>query len=263
MPSGVYVRTPEYYEALHAGIETRDQSGEKNGFYGKTHTPETKEIMKTKATGRVGYWKGKHLPEETKLKLRVAQKEALKDPEYIKKLRDAKLGKPLSEAHKQKISIAHKGVPKSDEWKQKIAEALTGLSKSEEHRMNMSLANRGEKSTFYRHGRHKDPYSHEFTSIVREYALERFDHKCAIPGCGMTIEEYLILHPKARYKVLPVHHIDYNKENSRPDNLIPLCPTHHAKSGFDREYYKLVCERLVYFKLQEENEGEGSILIPS
>lgn len=28
-------------------------------------------------------------------------------------------------------------------------------------------------------------------------------------------------------KVIDVHHIDHNRENNEPANLIPLCPTHH------------------------------------
>lgn len=28
--------------------------------------------------------------------------------------------------------------------------------------------------------------------------------------------------------VLDVHHLDKNRENNSPENLIPLCPTHHA-----------------------------------
>jgi hypothetical protein len=29
------------------------------------------------------------------------------------------------------------------------------------------------------------------------------------------------------YKIVEVHHFDKNKKNNNPDNLIPLCPTHH------------------------------------
>ena len=29
-------------------------------------------------------------------------------------------------------------------------------------------------------------------------------------------------------EVIDVHHIDKNSKNNSPDNLVPLCPTHHA-----------------------------------
>lgn len=37
-----------------------------------------------------------------------------------------------------------------------------------------------------------------------------------------------------------VHHLDRNRENNSPENLIPLCPTHHA-----------YCHRNLYFKIEE------------
>jgi hypothetical protein len=52
------VRTESYYD----GISSRDQSGEKNGMYGKEHTPETKSKMSKSRTGKLGpnatAWKG-------------------------------------------------------------------------------------------------------------------------------------------------------------------------------------------------------------
>jgi len=36
----------------------------------------------------------------------------------------------------------------------------------------------------------------------------------------------------------PVHHIDYNKKNCNLDNLITLCINCHAKTNYNREYWK-------------------------
>lgn len=45
-------------------------------------------------------------------------------------------------------------------------------------------------------------------------------------------------------KILDVHHFDENKENNSPENLIPLCPTHHMywHSRYKDEIYDKVCE---------------------
>lgn len=43
-------------------------------------------------------------------------------------------------------------------------------------------------------------------------ALQHYDHKCVI--CGFD-------------KIVAIHHIDENKKNNDPKNLIPLCPNHH------------------------------------
>ena len=86
-------------------------SGEKNHFYGKTHSEEAlkkmrdaraKQIMpkgrklsedaKRKIgdanKGNISYWKGKRLPDETKVKLSKARKELCKDKNVIKMMRE-------------------------------------------------------------------------------------------------------------------------------------------------------------------------------
>lgn len=46
----------------------------------------------------------------------------------------------------------------------------------------------------------------------RTIALRHWKEECAI--CGFN-------------KVVAIHHIDENKQNNDPHNLIPLCPNHH------------------------------------
>ncbi|NQU99405.1 MAG: HNH endonuclease [Parcubacteria group bacterium] len=37
---------------------------------------------------------------------------------------------------------------------------------------------------------------------------------------------------------LSIHHIDYNKQNNNPNNLISLCRKCHVKTNFNRNYWK-------------------------
>ena len=46
----------------------------------------------------------------------------------------------------------------------------------------------------------------------RTIALQHYEEKCSI--CGFD-------------KIVAIHHIDENKKNNDPKNLIPLCPNHH------------------------------------
>jgi len=39
------------------------------------------------------------------------------------------------------------------------------------------------------------------------------------------------------YRKLDVHHIDYNKENNKMENLITLCQTCHIKTNWNRDYW--------------------------
>jgi len=44
---------------------------------------------------------------------------------------------------------------------------------------------------------------------------------------------------------LDVHHIDYNKDNLDPNNLISLCRTCHIKTNFNREDWQEYFENIM------------------
>ena len=46
----------------------------------------------------------------------------------------------------------------------------------------------------------------------REIAKSHHEFKCVV--CGFD-------------KIIAIHHVDHNKKNNSPENLIPLCPNHH------------------------------------
>jgi len=71
-------------------------------------------------------------------------------------------------------------------------------------------------------------YSYEFLSKLRELIRERDGYKCKL--CGMPEAEDI--------RRLDVHHIDYNKRNDDPNNLISLCRSCHAKTQTRRDYWK-------------------------
>ena len=128
----------DYEEAMKEAAEQHSKAmkGEKNPFYGKKHSEETK---KRNAEAH----KGKHLSEETKKKLSEANKERYigeKHPMYgrhhseesKKKMREAMkgnkyaLGYKHSEETKNKMRESHKGKKMSEETKKKLGEAHKG-----------------------------------------------------------------------------------------------------------------------------------------
>lgn len=60
----------------------------------------------------------------------------------------------------------------------------------------------------------------------KESILERDNHECQNPDCWQTS------------KKLTVHHIDYNKKNCRPKNLITLCNSCNVRANYNRSYWK-------------------------
>ena len=113
----------------------------------------------------------------------------------------------FTKEHKRKISIAKKGKPT---WNKGVY---------------------GERNSNWRGGITYEPYSSDFNEKLKLKIRYRDNHTCQI--CGMTEEEHLIVLGDSLY----VHHIDYNKKNSRENNLISLCNQCHSRTNYNREYW--------------------------
>ena len=73
--------------------------------------------------------------------------------------------------------------------------------------------------------------------VVRQWVLDRDNHRCSICGIGEWMKNPL---------TLEVDHIDGNHKNNRPENLRALCPNCHSQtetykaknSGNGRPYFR-------------------------
>lgn len=68
----------------------------------------------------------------------------------------------------------------------------------------------------------------------RKIAFRNYPHKCSV--CGWDDDE----------DVLQVHHIDENRRNANPENLIILCPTCHQKLTIGK--YQLIDRNKIVLK---------------
>lgn len=108
------------------------------------------------------------------------------------------------------------------------------VPKSKEHIEKLSLNQKGKlkgnKAWNWNGGSAKEPYSIDWTLSLKRSIRER-DHYvcqlCSIPQTDMSHS---------------VHHIDYNKFNCNPDNLVTLCIRCHSKTNVNRSYW------IEYFK---------------
>jgi len=82
-------------------------------------------------------------------------------------------------------------------------------------------------------------YNGTFNSKFKELIRERDSWKCQLCGCPET----------ECIRKLDIHHIDYNKKNDSPLNLVSLCTGCHTKTTHKREYYKK------YFSKERNNNG--------
>jgi hypothetical protein len=96
--------------------QSERMKGEKNPFFGRKHTEETRTIIKLKNTGRKA-------SEETKIKLSETLKGKKRTDETKEKIRVARKGTNLSENTKEKIGIKAKERSNDPEYLRKISEA--------------------------------------------------------------------------------------------------------------------------------------------
>ena len=137
-----------------------------------------------------------------------------------------------SEALKRRYSKGRIRLP-SEETRRKISEAMKNKHPSEETRQKMSESHkgrdawnkgkvlpdrRGENHWNWQGGISDKGYSEGWTESLRTLIRERDNYTCQ--DCGITQDEL-------GYK-LDIHHINGNKKDSNPRNLITLCRSCHS-----------------------------------
>jgi len=159
-----------------------------------------------------------------------------------------------------------RGYKQTEEHKRKIGEALRGHVVSEETRNRISVSSKGNapwnkgkknvyskerlekisgaRSNLWQGGISFGPYGSEFNNRLKEQIRKRDGHRCQ--ECFRHQDE---LYTKSGRKYsLIVHHIDYNKKNNNPSNLISLCMGCHSQTNFGREdWTKYFQDRLTLY----------------
>lgn len=157
------------------------------------------------------------------------------------------LGKKRKPSH----GIFLKGHKVSKEMREKLSEALKGrkLSKERIEKMkgripwnkgktgvysektlkkiskNNWMIGKGHLSHLWKGGISFEPYSVDWTKTLRRSIRERDNYVCQL--CGKLQGD----------RAFGIHHINYDKKDSSPDNLITLCHRCHSKTNFNRKYW--------------------------
>ena len=178
------------------------------GFYPETSKPFLKGHEHSKAMRKKisEIAQGKKASPETKIKMSITRKQLWKDPNFRKKqLEGLKESLPKT--------IFKKGnIP----WH-------TGKTAEEDKRIPS-----GRNSSAWKGGISFEPYPLGWTKTFKEQIRYRDAYKCQL--CGMPEIE--------AGRKLDVHHIDYDKDNIAPKNLITLCHSCHSKTNHNREYWQ-------------------------
>lgn len=184
-----------------------------NGLLGHKHSPETLAKIKARAKLRgnngIKFWLGKKMSDEHR--------------------------KKLSDSHKKissiKLSIAN--LPKNNCGEK---HPMFGKHHTKKTKEKLRQAFLGEKSNLWQGGKSFEEYGFDWTKTLRKSIRERDNYICMICGRYQS---------NLDKKEFAVHHIDYNKKNCNPLNLITLCHSCHRKTNLNRNYWKK------YFKKHE------------
>jgi hypothetical protein len=164
--------------------------------------------------------------------------------ETLEKMSIAKKGKPTWNKDKTGVQIAwNKGKRgfMSKEGREKIINSNKTRKSwnkgkhniySKETLEKMSYAVSGNKSRFWKGGITSKPYSVNWNKTLRRSIRERDKYICQL--CGELQSD----------RAFAIHHIDYDKKNCNPNNLITLCMSCHSKTNLNREFWKSFFENL-------------------
>jgi len=131
----------------------------------------------------------------------------------------------------------------------KVAAALTGQKHGPERRAKNSAQARRRFSDPHNHPRwlggiSREPYAWTFNDELKEEVRRRDGYRCQ--RCGV---------PQAECKTaLPVHHIDYDKRNSDPVNLIALCVSCNFKVNTNRPHWTAFFQAMMLSRAIAENK---------
>lgn len=164
---------------------------------------------------------------------------------YIRKpnIKYGMTGNHHSEETKRKMSLSHKGKPTwssihrkemSDIFKNRIS-PMKGKHHTLKTKEKMKESHKGKKHWNWQGGISLELYPEDWTDDLRESIRKRDNYVCQL--CGLHQDEI-------DYR-LHCHHIDYNKNNLNPNNLITLCRRCHRKTNYNRQYWFKYFSKLI------------------
>lgn len=170
--------------------------------------------------------------------------------------RNGNLGK-MTEEMKKKISHNSariwlgKKIPKENIRKGVQTRIKNGTYVSTpETKLKQSLALRGEKCHLWRGGLSFEPYSQDFNNIFKQAIRKRDNQTCML--CDISQEK--------NNRALSIHHINYDKLLSIPQNCISLCDSCHPKTNQNRKHWETFFQNLLAEKYNYKYKDKEVII---
>lgn len=196
-----------------------------HGWIGRKHRKESIERISKNSVGN----KGRKFSADHKRKISESHKG---EKHYL-------YGKSMPLSQRRNISLSLKGRKilwvdklRGENHPMKRPEVVARMlgennpAKRPEVRRKLSERMLGENNGSWKGGVSFEPYCEVWVDKdFKESIKERDDYKCQNPDCWRTS------------KNICLHHIDYNKKNCVPWNIITVCLSCNARANYNREYW--------------------------
>lgn len=145
-----------------------------------------------------------------------------------------KMASPRSPAFRQTMrEVARARAPMSEETKEKIRTTLAMPTVKQIMREKAQNRSWGSSNSHWLGGISFEPYSHDFNGKLKHSIRHRDRYRCNLCGRAEASRKH------------DVHHIDYDKRNTKTENLITLCVPCHGKTSHRRTYWQRSLSNLV------------------
>ena len=136
---------------------------------------------------------------------------------------------------RKNISKGLKGRKLSQQHKENIGKASSLRKHSEKTKRKLSILHSGEKNPAWKGGIACEPYCDVWLDKkYKESIKERDGYKCLNPDCNKNSNR------------LCLHHINYNKKDCRPKNLITICNSCNLRANKDRIWHEVWYNTIIY-----------------
>lgn len=218
------------------------------GMTGKHHSEETKRLMSVRIKEGLARMdpEKKRLMRERMMQTKKAQFAAMAPDERKEALKSRMGGYQCWlanggrrwQSNRVKREFAALSPEQKEERRLRLKAAQRRAFDAMTVERRKAWARRGADHHNWRGGITDNPYDPAFGKALKETIRERDNHCCVV--CG------------EQEKRLVVHHMDYDKHNSSPSNLVVLCYSCHCRCNYHRAYWKQLLTAVVQTKMEIE-----------
>lgn len=228
MPKGIYF----HKQRTEEDKKNRSKSAKEKGM-GKWMTQVWAEgraspnSLNAITKGNRDYLIGKPLSEKHRNKLSEARNKGIKEGRIIPWNKGIKNPYFISEEHRRKISESNKGKKRTPEMIEKYRECNKGKKLSELTRKKISANQQEIPLEKWEKFISREPYDQKWDNQFKREIRKRDNQICMM--CG--------IHREKLNNPLHIHHINYDKKLSIPENCLSLCNSCHTKTNHNRGHW--------------------------